>query len=790
VEVKQRFQILLTVYFISLISLTAQEDPRKEYKYLSDTNKTGLIDLKSDPEIQRIANLKANLIPSLQKLSTDLLQLINPEFLPRATSLEHHAETMKSLKQFKSYEQTSNFEESIAEGVVYIYVYLKKGISTSVINYFVEQVTDRDEKNNLAVAWVKVKNLSGLASLEEVRTIQTVMPPVFRTGSVNTEGDAVHRTSNVRSTYGEDGTGINVGIISDGVTTKVAAQASGDLPPDGMGLTVLDAGNGDEGTAMLEIVHDMVPEANLFFHSSGGSTVAFNSAIDDLIAAGCDIICDDVGWITQPFYEDGIVASHINSAIAANDIIYVSSCGNAGLTHYQGDFFPLASDPTQHDFSAGTTATPYLYIPLTTLQNVRIVLQWDDDFGSSGNDYDLYLYNFGTSTFVAASENVQSGTQDPLEFINYTRPVGGPAIYDYAIIVVQFIGSPVNLEVYIYASTSNYSNNRTPVDAIFGHPAVDNVVSVAAAFWNTPNSIESFSSQGPSTIVYPSLEFRMTPKITGVDGVSVTGAGGFPSTFLGTSAAAPHIAAILAQAWSFDLGQTGDDVRQLLYDWPVDLGGVGLDNIFGYGRADALNIFDGALPVELSSFTAKVLRSGGVKLDWRTETEVSNYGFEVHRADLNLQSEIQNPQFEMVGFVQGFGNSNSPKDYSFIDNDASYGKYSYRLKQIDTDGSHEYSKVIEVDAGNIPSEIVLEQNYPNPFNPSTKIKFAVAETQTAKLIVYDVLGNEVAVPFNGTAEGGKLYESVFDGSSLSSGIYFYRLEIENKVENRKMLLLK
>jgi hypothetical protein len=95
-----------------------------------------------------------------------------------------------------------------------------------------------------------------------------------------------------------------------------------------------------------------------------------------------------------------------------------------------------------------------------------------------------------------------------------------------------------------------------------------------------------------------------------------------------------------------------------------------------------------------------------------------------------------------------------------------------------------------VDAGNIPSEIVLEQNYPNPFNPSTKIKFVLAGTQTAKLIVYDVLGNEVAVPFNGAAEGGKLYEVEFNANHLSSGLYFYQLSTENRVENRKMLLIK
>ena len=219
---------------------------------------------------------------------------------------------------------------------------------------------------------------------------------------------------------------------------------------------------------------------------------------------------------------------------------------------------------------------------------------------------------------------------------------------------------------------------------------------------------------------------------------------------------------------------------------------VTITNPDGQFRTSASGILqiDSALPVELSSFTAKVLRSGGVKLDWRTETEVSNYGFEIERSEINPKSEIQNSQFSKLGFVEGNGNSNSPKDYNFTDNNAQYGSYAYRLKQIDTDGQFEYSKIIEVDAGNIPDGFVLEQNYPNPFNPITTIKFALAETQNAKLIVYDVLGNEVAAPFNGTAEGGKVYEAVFNAENFSSGIYFYRLETKEKVENRKMLLLK
>ena len=155
------------------------------------------------------------------------------------------------------------------------------------------------------------------------------------------------------------------------------------------------------------------------------------------------------------------------------------------------------------------------------------------------------------------------------------------------------------------------------------------------------------------------------------------------------------------------------------------------------------------------------------------------------RSDINPKSEIRNLQFSKIGFVEGNGNSNSPKDYSFADNNAQYGSYAYRLKQIDTDGQFEYSNIIEVDAGNIPDGFVLEQNYPNPFNPNTTIKFALAETQTAKLVIYDVLGNEVAAPFNGTAEGGKIYETEIDGANLSSGIYFYDSKLIRKLKTER-----
>lgn len=167
-----------------------------------------------------------------------------------------------------------------------------------------------------------------------------------------------------------------------------------------------------------------------------------------------------------------------------------------------------------------------------------------------------------------------------------------------------------------------------------------------------------------------------------------------------------------------------------------------------------------------------------------------NYGFEIQRAGIYSNSDLSNPNFEKIGFVNGHGNSNSPKEYSFVDKNISAGKYLYRLKQIDIDGKFEYSKSVEVNTGNIPNKFVLEQNYPNPFNPSTTIKFGFQNTTHASLKVYNAIGEEVADLFNNNADAGRIYNVRFDGSKLSSGVYFYKLQAENKTEIKKMLLVK
>ncbi|NWF88380.1 MAG: T9SS type A sorting domain-containing protein [Ignavibacteriaceae bacterium] len=195
-----------------------------------------------------------------------------------------------------------------------------------------------------------------------------------------------------------------------------------------------------------------------------------------------------------------------------------------------------------------------------------------------------------------------------------------------------------------------------------------------------------------------------------------------------------------------------------------------------------------SFPVELTSFLASA-KGKVVKLNWQTATEINNYGFDIERSQ---KSNVKSLTWEKIGFVNGHGNSNSPKSYSFVDKDVTSGNYIYRLKQIDNDGKFEYSKEVEVSINTTPDEFALLQNYPNPFNPSTTIKYALPSKEFVQLKVFNVLGNEVAVLVNEVQEAGN-YKIEFNPAeikSITSGMYFYRLEAGSFVESRKMTFVK
>ena len=187
------------------------------------------------------------------------------------------------------------------------------------------------------------------------------------------------------------------------------------------------------------------------------------------------------------------------------------------------------------------------------------------------------------------------------------------------------------------------------------------------------------------------------------------------------------------------------------------------------------------LPVELAYFTAKTI-SNHIELIWKTETEVSNYGFDIEKSH-------NKHNWQTIGFVEGHGNTNSPKDYSYIDNDIfGANEYQYRLKQIDNDGSFEYSDIVSINTG-FADNYFLSQNYPNPFNPETRIEFNIPEKQKVRLSVYNLLGELVSELVNEEKDAGN-YTIEFDASDLPGGIYFYTIQTGEYTATRKMSLIK
>ncbi|NNL21318.1 MAG: T9SS type A sorting domain-containing protein, partial [Ignavibacteriaceae bacterium] len=191
----------------------------------------------------------------------------------------------------------------------------------------------------------------------------------------------------------------------------------------------------------------------------------------------------------------------------------------------------------------------------------------------------------------------------------------------------------------------------------------------------------------------------------------------------------------------------------------------------------------GVVPVELSAFTVSV-GGNAVTLNWSTVTETNNQGFEIQRKSDN--------EFVAIGFINGNGTTTEIQNYSYTDRNLNVGSYSYRLKQVDFDGSFEYSDIVEVVVA--PADFSLNQNYPNPFNPSTIITFNLAVDSKVILSVFNTLGEEVTKLVDGNLTAGT-QQVEFDATEINSGVYFYKLEAqgingESYFEVRKMMLTK
>jgi len=266
-----------------------------------------------------------------------------------------------------------------------------------------------------------------------------------------------------------------------------------------------------------------------------------------------------------------------------------------------------------------------------------------------------------------------------------------------------------------------------------------------------------------------------------IAGMSAHGAGGYDMYVIRTNSAGESL-------WSSTIGGSGDDRAFSVASSQTGFHLVtGWAWSYGQGEGDVylVKLQDSVVPVELISFSANV-NGTDVILNWSTETEVNNSGFEIERAS-SLTTPVQE-DWATIGFVPGFGTTTETRNYSLEDKNLTAGKYQYRLKQIDLDGTFEYSHEVEADVSTI-KDFSLDQNYPNPFNPSTTISFSIPSPAFTTLKVYDILGNVVATLVNEEKSSG-IYNITFDASALTSGVYLYQFTAGSFSEMKKMILLR
>ena len=409
------------------------------------------------------------------------------------------------------------------------------------------------------------------------------------------------------------GQGVKVAIIDLGFDGLAGAQATGELQNvaytwDYIGNDSNVEGTGEvHGTAVAEIVADMAPQAELYLLLIGDS-VDLANATQYCITNGINIINHSVGWYNTNFYDGtGTVAGIANNA-RDNNILWVNAAGNeASDGHWQG-FFTDGDGDRLHEFS-GSDEGNRIYIPST--DSIYVYLTWDG-WPTSDQDYDLYLYN-SNGDLVASATNWQSGTQAPTEALHYTPADDATYLYTdgyYDIAIYKYAASgSIEMEFFTFRGSGLDPSleYHVPESSIVTPANSAKVLTVGAInhdYWTTGPQ-ESFSSQGPSNTSTYAVSITK-PDICGPDGVSSYTYG----SFLGTSAASPHVAGAAALLLSEDPTLTADQLQAKLEGDAINMGAAGKDNLYGSGR---LNLVPA--PTGNTAAVFRVDKSGNVYAD-------------------------------------------------------------------------------------------------------------------------------------------------------------------------------
>ena len=530
-----------------------------------------------------------------------------------------------------------------------------------------------------------INSIEQIAGLKDVRFFH---PSLCSTniGATTSQGDTAQRSHIVKSSLGYDGTGVTVGVISDsydylsGASTDVS---TGDLPGPGnpFGHTnpvnvIADDGTTDEGRAMLQIVHDVAPGANLAFATANGGQAAFANNITNLRNnAGANVIVDDVFYYAEPIFQDGVIAQAVDLAVAAG-VPYFSSAGNQGQNSYESVWHsgPVLAygaisgavtfwGGTAFDFDPGT-GTDYLQsFTLGAGRTIIIMLQWDSPFASvctgcpgSQNDLDMYLLN-STGDYIYLSSAYNNIDGDAYEFIGATNT--GSTTLTLNLLIVKYSGDDPGFIKYVNSGSPQGSLEfATNSSTIYGHANAAGAEAVAAsAYFETPEfgvsppMLEYYSSYGPTAIRFttsgdPTSDPRTDkPEITAPDGVNTTffgsdisqDADSYPN-FFGTSAAAPHAAAVAALLLDANSSLTPVQIYSSMENSAEDMGTSGFDNGSGYGLVQA----------DLAITGSKICMNINLMPDWNI------FSIPVEADTMNTDDIFPNAVSPAYGYSDGY----------------------------------------------------------------------------------------------------------------------------------------
>ena len=532
--------------------------------------------------------------------------------------------------------------------LVYVRVSGSVASASAAIENAGATIVDASKRYGVMTVAVSPSRLQALEELTVVAGVREALAPMRAaacpSGNVVSEGDSQLAAASARSTYGVDGSGVTVGILSDSYDALVGAStgvSAGELP--GLGnpcpgqstpVSVLQdditSSNTDEGRAMLEVVHDLAPRAPLAFATANTGIYGMADNIRALRSAGAKVIADDVTYYDEPMFQEGPIDVAVDD-VTSSGASYFSSAGNENVFdsggHNVGSYEAPAYRPTPcpaelvasalypyldcHDFDPTGGTDSRANYTLGAGGELALDLQWAEPWGGVGTDLDVYLIDAATGAILSSSVDPNpgaSGTQVPFELVDYQNT---GAAKNVEVVIARFSGVALPRLKYVLMRGSHLTSAEYNTSSlgdvvgptIFGHNGGQNTITMAAVRYNNSTTPEQYSSHGPVTYYFGPVNgttpaaVLSSPLVLSKPDIAATDCAAtsffYPPAvagifrFCGTSEAAPHAAAVAALMLQRDPAIAPAEVRARLKTTAHAVGGSTSD-VVGSGLIDAL----------------------------------------------------------------------------------------------------------------------------------------------------------------------------------------------------------